>query len=473
MWNSPFLLLHLLLVISVVVVIIAENRSSYKALSWIVVVSFLPILGGLLYLMFGRDVRLKGYLRNPIYRDITEAPKRLGCVAQCSSEILEDPLYIPLMNLLEADNESVLLNASDIQIYPSGKEKFAALFSDLERAQHHIHLEYYIVTNDDLGKSLLSLLARKARSGIQVRVLYDAFGSKGVGSRFWLPLKEAGGEVCGFNPLLFPYLGVQINSRNHRKIVVIDGNVGYVGGMNVALRYLKGNELGAWRDSHFRIQGTAVAGLQRAFLRDWNYTARKKLFSSCYFPSESEPCVTIPMQFFTNGPVGRVCTIERAITRAVALAKEHIYIETPYFLPTDILLNAIMSAALRGVRVCLMLPKKGDSLLTTKASNSYLSQVLLSGVEVYLYRAGFLHSKLLTIDGKLSSIGSSNMDFRSLELNYEINAFVYDRATTQRIEELFAQDLENCTRLEYSSWQQRGKAQRFFESLFRLLAPML
>lgn len=517
MWSTLILLLYLLTILSIVVIVIVENRSSYKALSWIVVVTFLPIVGAVLYMMFGRDMHIRGYRKNPTYRAISEAPKKYALHPDCLPERCKK-MYGSLVKQIESDNESVLLAASQIDIYTNGMDKFAALFKDIAAARKHIHIEYYIIQDDELGERLLRLLTDKAREGVEVRLLFDAIGSKGIRSRFFIPLIRSGGRVRGFRPFHFPYVNVQINSRNHRKIVVIDGEIGYMGGMNVANRYAKGNELGPWRDTHFRICGTAVAGLQRAFLRDWSYSSLHKLYREDLFPpltaaprstapfkegslaESSSPVVPetpgstesisnrsdgviaplytasagmIPMQFTTNGPIGRARTIERSLLKALALAEDHIYIETPYFLPTDLLLSAIVSAALRGVRVCLMMPQKGDSGITTLASRSYLSEVLCAGVEVFLYRGGFLHSKLLTIDSKIASIGSTNMDFRSLELNYEINAFIYSADTTERVERLFEQDLAFCTAVHYAQWQKRPRGKRFLESLFRLLAPML
>ena len=475
MWSHLLILLlilYLLILLGTVVVILQESNSSYKAISWLFVVVALPFLGLILYLMVGRDIRLKHFLQKPLYRKITAAPLKLTD-PRFYQTLRPDPLSDALVKLISSNNDSALLSAQDIQLFSHGKEKYQALFRDIAAASRFIHIEYYILAGDPLGTQLRDLLVEKALQGVQVRLLYDYIGSFSVGPKFWKPLRRAGGFVLGFGVMHFPYIGNQISNRNHRKIVVIDGTIGYTGGMNVARRYITGNELGSWRDTHFRITGNAVSGLQRAFLKDWNYSSRHALFLEDFFPASPNPSDPILIQYVTNGPFGRGNTIEQAFTKAFALAQKSIRIQTPYFLPTDLMLNALISAALRGVQVSIMIPEKGDSLPAQLASESYLDEVLRAGIQILRYQGGFLHSKLLTIDGTVASIGSSNMDFRSLEINYELNAFIYHPQTIARIDALMDRDLLRCTPLDTARWQKRSRAKRIVEPLMRLLAPML
>lgn len=468
------LLWYLPVLIGALIVILVETRNPYKAFSWLLVVALLPVVGLLLYMMFGRDMRLGHYYHHDLYRRITHAPKALVVPAHYQ-QLRQDPQVAPIAKLLESNNESLVLAAQDISIFTRGAEKYAQLFSDLQQAHHFIHMEYYILMEDPLGKDLRDLLVQKALQGVQVRLLYDALGSSALGNSFRKPLKDAGGEVAAFGAWRFPYLGAAVNNRNHRKIVVIDGKIGYLGGMNVAMRYIKGNKLGDWRDTHFRITGSAVAGLQRAFLRDWHYSTQEGICSSSLFPIVESPSTQTPilMQFATNGPIGKSYTLEQSLVQAIMRANQSIYIETPYFLPTEQVANALITAALRGVEIWLLIPKKGDSAMASWAAQSYLEEFLEAGGRVFWYTEGFLHSKLMVIDHKIASIGSANIDYRSLELNYELNAFVYNTPVATRIEQVIKQDIAIGTELTSEEWKQRSRWQRFRESFFRLWAPML
>ena len=358
-----------------------------------------------------------------------------------------------------------------------GTDKYRQLFEDIRSARSEIHLMYYIIASDELGVKLRDLLVSKAREGVRVRVVYDGLGSfwsdvKG----FWRPLRRAGGEVYAFLPVRFPFIDLRINYRNHRKVVVIDQRIGYLGGMNVAQYYAQGNELGQWRDTHFRIEGSAVAGLQRVFLVDWAVAVRKRFDLTPYFAeidrgsSYERP---IAMQFLTNGPQAHWQTIEQAFIKACSMAHEEILIQTPYFLPPEGLLMSLCSAAIRGVQVSIMIPERGDSYLTQRASDSYLTQLLQAGVDVRRYRGGFLHSKLMVVDRRIVGVGSANMDFRSLEINLEVMSFVYDRRIAEELCKTFELDLQSCSQLTLAEWNKRTLWIRSWEAVARLFSPLL
>lgn len=464
--------LYSILIALAIVVIVLENRNSYKAVAWILAVVFLPIVGFILYIIFGRDLRHTQYMKGEVYQNIIE-DSQLQFPLEVKSQIAKVPLYYSISRLIEANSRSILREASSIEIYTQGKEKYKSLFRDIQQAQKHIHIEYYIIENDELGLALRHLLIQKAQEGVKVRILFDGIGSLRLSSNFWKSLEQAGGEVFGFFPLKFPYFQSHINYRNHRKIVVIDGSIGYIGGMNIANRYTKGDKLGHWRDTHFRFEGDAVSGLQRAFVIDWGVASKRNISSPDLWNCKKELFASIPMQIITNGSMRTWKTIEQAMIKSIFMSHNSILIQTPYFLPTEGISQALMAASLRGVRICIMIPYYGDSWVTKTASNSFLSDFMDMGVEIYLYKNGFLHSKLIMIDSKLSIIGSANIDYRSMELNMEINAFVYDKELTNRLELIFLEDSKKCLLLEKEDWNKRNKFHRYLDSIFRLLAPML
>ncbi len=312
----------------------------------------------------------------------------------------------------------------------------------------------------------------KAQEGVEIRVLYDDVGCWHVPNRFYEEMREAGIETRAFLKVRFPQFTSKVNYRNHRKIAIIDGEIGYVGGMNLAMRYMRGVNWGIWRDTHLRLHGKAVYGLQTAFLLDWFFVNRTLLTSANYFP-QLQPYGSAIAQIVCSDPIGPWKEIMQGYVLAINSAKKYFYIQTPYFLPTEPILTALQTAALAGIDVRLMLPEKADSRLTHLGSCSYLKDILKAGVKVYLYQKGFLHSKVMVSDDSLSTVGSTNMDFRSFEHNFEINAFLYDKETALQMKEIFLHDQKDCTQLQAKTWDKRPLTQRAAESVVRLLAPLL
>lgn len=476
MWTTLLTILYTLLVVGVVIVILTGGDDIYRMFSWLMVVLFLPVAGVVLYLLFGRPATSMRLIPRDFQREINRMPLQHTDFGYHKA-LLEDPYYGALGKLLYNSDDRTVLAASSMSVITVGKDKYERLFEDIRSAQCEIHMMYYIIASDELGVKLRDLLVVKALEGVKVRVLYDGLGSfwsdiKG----FWRPLRRAGGEVHAFLPVRLPFIDLRINYRNHRKVVVIDQCIGYLGGMNVAQYYTEGNELGQWRDTHFRIEGSAVSGLQRIFLVDWAVAVRRHFDLKPYFagidrgvPYESP----IAMQFLTNGPQAHWQTLEQAIIKACSMAYEEILIQTPYFLPPAGLLLSLCSAAMRGVHVCVMLPERGDSYLTQRASDSYLTQLLRAGVDVRRYVEGFLHAKLLVVDRRLVGIGSANMDFRSLEINLEVMAFVYDSQIAERLCKTFEEDLKACHQLQLEEWSQRSIWRRSVETVTRLFSPLL
>lgn len=467
--TSLFMLIYCVTVLGLVVVVIAENRNPLKTIPWVVVLLLAPVVGLVFYFFFGQDNRKQRIISRRTYKRIMKCPQErlLAQDACCVPEI-----YKPLSALLTNTNQAPLLFGSKITIYTNGSDKFEALLAEIAKASHHIHLQYYIFCDDETGNKVKKALIAKAHEGVQVRVLYDDVGCWNVKASFFKEMKEAGIEVHAFLPVAFPIFTSKVNYRNHRKIVVIDGQVGFIGGMNIADRYVKGNEYGKWRDSHFRIEGKGVHGLQSAFLIDWYVVSKTLHTSKRYYPPVPLFTNNI-MQLATCGPVGQWRTILQATLFAISNAKRYIYIQTPYFLPSDGLNTALQVAALGGIDVRLMIPKKADSKMVNMATRSFIDESVRAGVKVYFYTGGFLHAKLLVMDDMLTAVGSANLDFRSLEHNFEINAFMYDESFAVQMKKIFLHDMEECERLVPSRWMKRPLKKRFTESFMRLFSPLL
>ena len=350
--------------------------------------------------------------------------------------------------------------------------RLQGLLQAIAQAEHHIHLEFYIFEDDAVGRLVRDALIDKARQGVEVKVLYDDVGCWRVPRSFFQEMKMQGIEVHSFLKVMFPLFTSKVNYRNHRKIVVVDGKVGFVGGMNLAERYVRGIGGGCWRDTHLRLEGRAVHGLQTTFLLDWFFVDRSLITSRAYFP-KMECCGTSLVQVVTGDPVSPWREVMQGLLMALGQARHYFYIQTPYFLPTESLLIAMQSAALSGVDVRLMLPLKADNSLTHWASCSYLKDVLTAGVKVYFYQPGFLHSKLIVSDDMLYTVGSTNLDFRSFEHNFEVNAFVYDAATAPAVRDIFLRDQQEAVQVLLKSWQQRPWRLKALESVVRLMAPLL
>ena len=347
-----------------------------------------------------------------------------------------------------------------------------ALLGEIARARHHIHLQYYIFCDDETGRRLRDALVEKARQGVHVRILYDDVGCSGVSKSFFEGMRREGIEVHAFLHVKFPRFTSKVNYRNHRKIVVIDGRVGFIGGMNIADRYVRGTEWGSWRDTHFRIEGSGVAGLQVAFLSDWSATTKRHVSGSEYFPAAQRYTDNI-LQIVAGGPLGKWRALLQADSYAVANARRRVWIQTPYYLPSDVLNTALQTAALGGIDVRLMLPARSDSRLIDLASHSYLDDMMRAGVKILFYEPGFLHSKLLIIDDGLTVIGSANMDFRSFEHNFEVNAFIYDAEFTSRMSAIFSDDAARCHAVTPGEWFRRPRRRRWAESFMRVFSPLM
>jgi len=387
-------ILYVLTVVSIVVVVISENRSPIKAIAWILAVMFLPVIGIIWYLIFGQDTTKKRVISKRMYSKLKRRPlDEMGGPADVEGLERHDNLIKLLKNL----DYTPLLGGNDVQIFTHARDKFDQLFTDIEQAKHHIHVEYYVLLDDTIGTRLQQALIKKAKEGVEVRVIYDSFGSRKAKKRYFEEFRKAGIEAESFLKLALPSLTSRLNYRMHRKIVVIDGRIGYVGGINVADRYLEGFSWGIWRDTHARIEGKGVQGLQSVFLIDWYFVSQTLITSRDYFP-KLENFGNSPMQIVNSGPLSKYNELAHGIMQAIYDAKESIFIQTPYFLPPDGMIDALQSAAIRGVDVRIMMSKRSDVHLVQMASRSFIKQMLRSGVKIFFYTKGFLHSKTMTFD---------------------------------------------------------------------------
>lgn len=461
--------LYFFIVISTIAVVILDNRNPVRTMAWVLVLSFLPVVGLVLYFFFGRNTRKEKLISKKGFTRLIKRPMA-EYQAQKAFNCPEDQSQ--LMRFFRKVNNSLPFEGNQTEIFTDGYGMLRALMREISRAKHHIHLEFYIFEDDAVGRLVRDLLIDKARQGVEVRLLYDDVGCWHVPHAFYEEMRGAGIEARAFLKVRFPLFTSKVNYRNHRKIVVIDGCVAFTGGMNIALRYLKGVSWGGWRDTHLLIKGKAVYGLQTTFLTDWYVVDRTLITSSRYFPDVTV-CGNALIQIVTSDPVGEWRDIMQGLLIAISSARKYVYIQTPYLLPTEPILLALKTAALAGVDVRMMMPVRADARLTHLASLSYLEDMMQAGVKIYLYQKGFLHAKTMVSDDTLSTVGSTNMDFRSFEHNFEVNAFLYDAESACALKEIFLRDQKDAILLQKKTWMLRPWHQKAEESILRLLAPLL
>lgn len=469
-----FLLIYIMVIVSIIVTILMDNRQPAKTMAWVMVLLFVPVAGIILYIFFGQNTRKMRFISQ---RSLDQLSKRQMLEFVEQRELRMPDKFQSLVRLFTNQSLALPFKDNEAEFYTDGYQFFPALLQSISRARHHIHLETYIFDDDPLGRLIADALIQKAKEGVEIRVIYDDVGCWRVPSVFFERMKKAGIDVCAFMPVKFPAFTSKVNYRNHRKVCVIDGIEGFTGGMNIALRYVKGMRNGTlpWRDTHMRLRGSIVYALQRAFLVDWYFVDRTLVTNRTYYPPMpwkiSNDCLA---QMVTSSPIAPWPDIMQGYVRILLEAKSYVYMESPYFLPTEPVLFAMRTAALAGVDVRLMVPRHSDSHLLEWASLSYVVETLAAGVKIKLYEGGFNHSKLLVADDEVSTCGSTNIDFRSFENNFESNVFFYDRQMALRIKELYmADEAQSVDFNDVDTLRHRPYLHRLTESLFRLLAPLL
>ena len=464
-WLDIFLLVIL---VSIILMEVAENGRPIRTLSWILLLVFLPVVGLILYFFFGRDRKRR---RMVSVEDMDKFQELTDQAVE--GHVCEDPPanVRNLITLLHTAGKAVPVRGNDVRVYTDFSAMYADLLADLEAEQHHIHLQFFKFEDDEMGRKAEEILVRKAQEGVQVRLQIDDLANLSR-RRFFRRMAEKG-------VLVRPFFRVQLllssdtNYRNHRKNVVIDGRVGYTGGMNIAKRYAVGIRNGVWRDTHIRVEGPVVAEMQTAFLVDWKFSTKQLLGDPIYFP-KVPAAGNLLMQVATSGPLGEFRVIMQAILRVFTESRKYVYVQTPYFIPNEPVGAALRNCALAGVDVRLIIPRRDDvNIITTLASRSYIKDLLEAGVKVYFYDKGFMHAKTVVADDEVCSIGSTNLDIRSFEQDFEINAFIYDRKMAKQMREQFLLDLESCTQVDPVRWAKRSRIHRFWESFARLFSPIL
>ncbi|MEW9675652.1 cardiolipin synthase [Lentibacillus sp. L22] len=459
-------------------IIFLERKDAQSTWAWLMVLLFIPIAGFILYLIFGRNIS-----KQRIFTWDTKS--RLGVKKSVEAQLtaLEENRFVfknpaivaykDLYFLHLRNDDAIFTQDNHVEIFTDGKEKFTALIDDIEKATDHIHLLYYIIRYDQLGKRIADCLVKKAKAGVEVRVLYDDMGSRRLSRKFVKRIRRAGGQVEAFFPSKIPKVNFKLNYRNHRKLAIIDGQIGYIGGFNIGDEYLgKAKKFGYWRDTHLRVTGDAVKNMQTRFILDWNQASRNDiLYDKRYYAAE--PNGDVGIQIVSSGPDSDWEQIKNGYIKMILSAKHYVYIQTPYFIPDESLRDALRIAALSGVNVRIMIPNKPDHPFVYWATLSYIGDLLNAGAEVFIYQHGFLHAKMIIVDGEISSVGTANIDVRSFRLNFEVNAFLYDTGIAEKLVAAFEYDISLSTQMTKKLYEKRSLGIRFKESLSRLLSPIL
>ncbi|MBQ4110076.1 MAG: cardiolipin synthase [Clostridia bacterium] len=474
------LLINLLCILSVIFV---ERKRPQATIAWVLVMNFLPIIGAVIYILlgstaipaFGKKIRLyfEKYdeYTNHFYRYLDLNKEEVNNSNDENLAKYKDIIYTNMSN-----NGSLYSEGNSVKVYTNAKEKYDDLISDIENAKHTINIEYFIIRTDETGKRLVNALSKKASEGVEVNLLYDELGSLRTTKRFFSPLIKNGGNVERFLTRIFTNL-IRFNHRNHRKIVVIDGKIGYTGGMNIGNEYMGEGKIKNWRDTHIRIEGPSVHMLQVLFMLDWILSCRKKVTSKNisnfekYFPHIENTNGNIGMQIVSSGPDSKEQQIKYGLFKMITGAKNNIYIQTPYFVPDEALFEALKIAAMSGVDVRIMIPAIPDKKYVYYITRSYAEELLEYGVKIYLYN-GFIHSKTIVTDSYVTSVGTANFDVRSFVLNFEVNAFMFDEAFAKENENIFFKDCENSSELTLEASRKTSVFKKVLRGICRLFAPL-
>ncbi len=466
--------IFLFTILAVIYTVIRENNQPISTIAWIEILLFLPVVGFILYIFFGINYRKRKLFKAKAQLDFEELKKEH--ILQTAIKNLDNEYFqeLKLIKLLYNTDKAELTKNNRIKFYHSGKETIDALFNELENAKSTINLEYFSIGNDSIGKKLLDILIKKQKQGIQVKVIYDKVGCWRLPAKFFKPLEEEGGQTIAFLPVKLPILSGKLNYRNHRKIAIIDGKIGFIGGVNIGEKYYGlTKKYGYWRDTHLRIEGDAVYSLQKSFFRDWFFYVNEKIDIHTYFPPIAPYKENIPIQIITSGADSEWENIMLAYFSAFNNAKNHLFVITPYLVLNESMLTAFKTAALSGVDVRLVLPHKGDHWIVFQGSRSYYEDLLEAGVKIYEYNNGFPHAKMLLVDDLFVSVGSANMDIRSFSQNLEINAVIYDKKVAQLIKNQFIQDFSESIYITLETFRNRGLYHKAVESVCRLFSPLL
>lgn len=481
-WLLLFEILYLVTIIVVILRVLYDTRSGVKALAYILLIVLVPFFGIFFYFFFGINYRKRKLYSRKIDEDEVVHQKIFTNISNYSERVLNSGLlssdHLNLARFIRNSSSSPLTGNNAVKLLLNGEEKFPELLNALEGATSHIHLEYYIYENDETGNSIADMLIKKAQQGLEVRFMYDDFGSHNLEKKFIKRLEENGIETAPFYKIKWYGLINRLNYRNHRKIIVIDGKKSFIGGINISNRYRNDtqskNDL-YWRDTHLMIDGPATFYLQYMFLCDWNFCAKKKIqFGADYFPKfpKENKILDELVQIVPSGPDSILPVIFYSLLEAIGTAKKQVLITSPYFIPGESLMDALIIAAKSGVKIKLLVPWKSDSMIVNLAARSYYKELLRQGVRIFEYKKGFVHSKVMLIDDSLAIVGSANMDYRSFDLNFEVNAMLYSKTTVQQLQAAFDNDIQQSGEINSLDWINRPKYIHLYEKIVGLLAPI-
>lgn len=464
-----------LTVITIGFAIFMENRNPSSTVAWILVLGLLPVVGLIFYFLFGQNY----FKRRNFDKKAEEDRKSYERIDNNAYMLPRDlsqftPEEQRLLQLSQRLARTPFSMATRTKVLTNGEETFSSILRELKKAEHHIHMEYYIYRADDIGREIQKTLIEKAKAGVEVRFMFDAVGSIGLPKSFIRELEEAGVKVGIYGKVRFLALSSRVNYRNHRKIVVIDGRTGFIGGLNVGDEYLsRSKTYGFWRDTHMLVKGEAVRSLQIIFLQDWKYVTGETIMSLPYLSPELETGCGGAVQIIPSGPDNESRTLKNIFFSMMSSAKKSIWLATPYFIPDDDIFTALKIAGLSGLDVRILFPAKPDKWLPFLASHSYFPELLEAGVKIFEYEKGFLHSKLLIVDGEVATVGTANMDMRSFHLNFEVNALLVRTDSIAQMVKDFERDLLSTKQIEYKEFMEKKLFVRFMESAARLFSPLL
>lgn len=468
MWVTILVILYILIAVSMVISLLVNGIRPTRTLGWLLAIFTIPVAGILLYLMLGRNRRKRKLVkRRRISIQLPAQPGKNWSVYASSK-------YRKIMHLVASNSHLTPTSGNEVRMLKDGKSTFESIFLALETARSYIHLQYYIYEEGELANRLLKLFRQKISEGVKVRLIYDGIGSFSLSRDYLNSLEAAGVEVYPFLPYRFGRFLTRLNYRNHRKIIIVDGHTGFTGGINISDKYLKGDEeLGMWHDMHLLIKGPAVSYLNYIFATDWFMVSEKKLEESLNpiaGEGDNTPCV---VQLVSSGPDDVFANIEQMYFYMISTANNYLYITNPYIIPSQEILKALQVASLAGIDVRLMISRKSDSKLVRWSVQSYFEPLLKAGVRIFLFPDGFLHSKIIISDNDICTVGTANIDVRSFEHNYEVNAIVYDSDFTRLLREDFVNDCAKCTELTYEEHMKRPWRNRLMEGFARMFTPLL
>ncbi len=462
-----------------ILLVFFERRNPTTTMLWLMVFTFLPGIGFLLYLFLGQDMSKKKMFtlkqkEDIMYRERTYYQLKEMREGSFKYKVPEYERYKEIIEMHILTSSSYFAQDNEVELYFNGDDKFEAMLDSINKAEEYIYIEYYIMKTDGIGSKIFDALTKKASEGLEVKVLYDGMGGRSIDQAYVKRLKEAGGEVEVFFPPLVPAFTLRINYRNHRKICIIDGKEAFIGGFNIGDEYLGlYKKFGNWRDTHIKIKGSAINGLQWRFFKDWRFAAKGDTATTRVDIGDFNKDNKTGIQIVSSGPDSKWPSIKDGYLKMISDAKERVYIQTPYFIPDTSILEALKVAGLSGVDVRVMIPNKPDHIFVYWAGLSYIGELLEAGVRFYTYEDGFLHAKTFLTDDIMTSVGTANLDIRSFELNFEVNAFIYDREVNKKMADQFFKDLEVCEEITREKYANRSNMVKIKESISRLLSPIL